>query len=194
MTGRRLEVLGVEKRDKVGFFEWKFVRFCYTLFAGGTSKEAKHLVFDRGDSVGMLMHDLKDDIVILVEQVRVATAEVTGGWILELPAGRVGPGEEPATTASREIAEETGATGDNGEFICAFYPSPGACSERIFLYYFPYPEGLTHGRYGGLENEGEDIAVHRMELADALLKVDSGDIIDAKAIIALRWLQARQLK
>lgn len=194
MKLRTVKILGRSPAWEYRFFKWTFVNFCHTRSDGETSEPQQHLVFERGDSVGMLLHDLVDDVVIFVEQVRIATVPVTDGWLVEIPAGRIDKGETPIAAAVREIEEETGVRALDLESICEFFPSPGTCSERIHLFYCAFPEGITNGRYAGLESEGEDIEIHRVKLDDALRQLEEGTIIDAKAIIALRWLQARRAR
>ena len=63
-------------------------------------------------------------------QYRHAAREV----LLEVPAGRLEPGEAPLEAARRELAEETGHTASTWRELACFLPAPGFCSERIWLY------------------------------------------------------------
>jgi ADP-ribose pyrophosphatase len=135
----------------------------------------------------LVLHDVPANEVVFVEQARVATS----GWILELPAGRVEPNEDPAATAGREAEEETGAAPATVQRISRFYLSPGGCSERLHLFYCPFSDGLTVHEYAGLAQDSEDIRVHRIPLPRALEMIETGEIADAKTMIGLYWL-ARQ--
>jgi ADP-ribose pyrophosphatase len=76
------------------------------------------------------------------------------------------------------------------EHIATFYPSPGGSSELIFLYYSEVsgvPEG--HDNTGGIISEGEDIISLEISLEEALKKIKSGEIMDAKTIIGIYWLE-----
>src|SRR5579859_3727830 len=117
-----LSVLESEEILSRGIFHWRKVKLTYRRFDGSVSEPVERIVFDRGDSVGMLLHDLSGNEVILVEQLRIAA----GGRLLELPAGTVEKGDEPEATAHREIQEETGAQPAAVQLICTFYLSPGA--------------------------------------------------------------------
>ena len=68
--------------------------------------------------------------LLLVRQYRHATGE----WLVEIPAGRVEPGEERARTAERELEEETGHRAASIELLREFYAAPGFCSEWMSLY------------------------------------------------------------
>ena len=142
------------------------------------------MVLDWGDSVAMLLHDTKRDEIVLVGQARVAT----GGKILELPAGKVDKGETAVESAKREMKEETGAEAQTVQHIFTFYLSPGILTEKLHLFYCPFPTGLQVSDKGGLEEEGEDIEIHKIGLGKALGMVRRGQIMDAKTILAILWL------
>ena len=72
----------------------------------------------------------KEGNVYLVRQYRYALSRE----LLELPAGKIDPGEEPQTAAVRELAEETGCTAQTWIDLGDFYPSVGYLTERIHLY------------------------------------------------------------
>ena len=187
MNTGKVTILAKNEILRKGFFRWNLVRFQFQRFDGTESEVAEHIVFDRGDSVAVLVHDLARQEVVLVEQLRIAT----GSWTLEIPAGKLDADEGPEAAAIRELAEETSAVVNKIQSISTFYPSPGACNERIHLFYCPFYEGLTTTRFGGLKSENEDIKVMHMPVAVALDRMSKGEIIDAKTIIALLWLKAQ---
>jgi ADP-ribose pyrophosphatase len=76
------------------------------------------------------------------------------------------------------------------EHISTFYLSPGGTSERIILYYAEV-DGEKTSAGGGLAEEGEDIVNVELSVEDALAQVSSGEIADAKTIIAILWLKDR---
>lgn len=186
-----MNVLAKEEILARAHFKWFNVNFTFRRFDGTVSRPIQRIVFERGDSVGMLLHDLPRDEIVLVEQLRIATAEHGSGLLLEIPAGVLDSGEQPEQTAAREIQEETGAGPTELQPISTFYLSPGACSERIHLFYAPYPKGLKIAEHAGLAEENEDIKVHRVPFIEAMEMVEDGRIADAKTIVALYWLRAR---
>jgi ADP-ribose pyrophosphatase len=117
-----------------------------------------------------------DGRVTLVRQYRhPARAE-----LLEIPAGRIEPGETPATCAAREIEEETGWRARRIEQLAEFYSTPGFCEEKLYLFLgtdlVPVPPAPDHD---------EVIELVDLDLRVALRAVRDGLIVDAKTIIAL---------
>ncbi len=127
------------------------------------------------------LHD--DGTVTLIRQLRPAVEE----FLLELPAGRLSPGEEPEACGRRELLEETGLTADQFRSLGFIYPTPGICDERIHLY---LATGLTQGE--SEQEPYEDIETLRLPFAQALEMAASGAITDSKTAVALfragRWL------
>ena len=155
------------------------------------SDEMTRLNFNRGDSVAVLLHDPEEDSVLLVRQFRYPAYVNDGpGWILELVAGMMAPGQSAHSVARAELLEEAGYAVDDLKPIGSFYVSPGGTSERILLYL-----GLAHRKVssgGGRTDEHEDIQIVEIPLAEATKMVDTGEICDAKTIIALQWLKLRK--
>ena len=108
-------------------------------------------------------------------------------YVLELPAGKLDPGERPAETAARELEEELGVVAGRWEQLSEFYTTPGFCAERLWVF---LATGLreTARRH----EEDEIIEVVRVPFVRALAMVASGEIEDAKTIIGL-LLAARRL-
>lgn len=114
--------------------------------------------------------------VCLIRQYRHAA----GGWLRELPAGKIDSGEEPLNTAKRELAEETGVTANSWQQLDSIYVSPGYCDEQLFLYL------ATELHIGESNlNEHEMIEVHWKSLGIVLEMVDDNSICDAKSVAAL---------
>ncbi|MEO8315278.1 MAG: NUDIX hydrolase [Pseudomonadota bacterium] len=120
--------------------------------------------------------------VCLLHQFRPAAP----GWVWELPAGRLEPGEPPAETARRELKEEAGCEAANWEELGSILSSPGVFAETIHLYMArnlrPVPS--QHERY-------EVIQVHWIPLDDAVQQALSGEIRDGKTVIGLLRAHAR---
>lgn len=184
-------MLGKEEVLHRFFFRWFKFRFEYERFDGTRTEPIDQYVLDRGQSVGVVLHDLGNDEIVLVEQMRIAAIDSGNPWLLELPAGRVDDAEEPLAAASRESQEETGVSPSDVRLICKFYASPGTCSELLHLYYCPFPNGFDAGERGGLVDEHEDIRVHRVTVTEAAAMIESGSIVDAKSIIGVQWLVAQ---
>ena len=124
------------------------------------------------------------DEVVLVRQYRYPT----GGWLLELPAGKLDAGEDPAACARRELAEETGLTAGELVPLGWIWTTPGAADERIWLF-------ATRCEGDGGERALEDdevLELCRLPLAEAVRRAAAGDLHDAKTAVALLRWAARQ--
>lgn len=100
--------------------------------------------------------------------------------ILEIPAGTLEAGEDPDKCAVRELKEETGYLAVKWEPIGQVYPSPGYATEKMWLY---FAQDLTAST-AALE-EDESLQVEIVPFREAIGKIDSGEIVDAKSIAAL---------
>lgn len=114
--------------------------------------------------------------VCLLRQYRHAA----GGWLWELPAGKIDPGEAPAATAERELAEEAGVFAASWDSLGCLHSSPGVFTEVIHLY---LARGLNEVDLG--HEADEIIEVHWLPLVDALTWCADGKITDAKTLIGL---------
>lgn len=117
-----------------------------------------------------------DGRVALVRQYRhPARAE-----LLEIPAGRIEPGEDPEDCAAREVEQETGFRPGRIKRLAGFYSTPGFCEEILHVFLAtdltPTSQQLDHD---------ELVEVHLLELDEALKMIDRGEIVDSKTIIAL---------
>jgi nudix-type nucleoside diphosphatase (YffH/AdpP family) len=190
---KRVEIISENEIFKRHFFKVNEAKLKHEQYGGAMSSELTRLNFERGDSVAILMHNPDDDTIVLTEQFRYSTYkpenEKETGWILEIPAGTVEKGETAEDTVRREVKEEVGYEVEEVRHLSTFYVSPGWTSERIMLYYASVNPKNQTGKGGGVISEGEDIRVMLVKVNEALAKIDTGEIKDAKSIIALQWLQ-----
>ena len=105
---------------------------------------------------------------------------VAGGWIWELPAGKLEPNEPPLETAKRELIEEAGVSASQWESLGTALSSPGVFSEVLHLFYATEIEPST-----AAHEHSEVIEVHWIPLTEAYEWAMNGQISDAKTIIAL---------
>ncbi len=120
-----------------------------------------------------------DPQLLLIKQYRHAA----DGFIYEVPAGRLDPGEDPATCARRELREETGCTAERVEFLTTMFTTPGFTDEKIHLY---MAEGLTFGATG--READEFLTVETVTLSRALQMVKETEIRDAKTALAILYV------
>ena len=117
-----------------------------------------------------------DPQLILIKQYRYAA----GGYIYEIPAGRLDAGEDPAVCARRELEEETGCTAERVERLTTIVTTPGFCDERIHLF---MAVGLTMGEHR--REHDEFLEVERLSLSQALAMIERGEISDSKTVCGL---------
>lgn len=124
---------------------------------------------------------LADGRVCLIRNYRVAVDRT----LIELPAGTLEPGEAPAVTAERELAEETGYRAAKIEQLCQFYMSPGILNERMTLFLATdLIEGAAH------RESGEEIENLLVSWDDAMGMARDGEIQDAKSLVGLLYFDA----
>jgi ADP-ribose pyrophosphatase len=191
MSAREIDLISHELAYQEWHFRLERLRLRHEMVKGGLTPELTRLVLERGDGVAAVLHDLSQDALIFVEQFRPGGFLRGQPWLLELPAGMVGAGENPAEAMRRELLEETGYRVPNLEPISIFYLSPGGSSERIFLYYARVTAADRIAEGGGLPAEREDIRLVQFSTAKAFAKMRAGAFPDAKTLIGLQWLSAR---
>jgi ADP-ribose pyrophosphatase len=118
----------------------------------------------------------EDHSIVLIRQHR----HCAGGEIWEIPAGRIDEGENPLDCAVRELGEEVGYKCSHIEKLTAVYSAPGFCTEKIHIF---LATGLTPCEKN--QEEDEIIEVVKMPLDEAVEKVRSGEIDDAKTVVAI---------
>ena len=158
----------------------------------GTRQTVSRLSVERGDAAAVLMVDRQRSVVWLVEQFRYSAFKNGPGWIVEIPAGVVEPGEEPEETARREIFEEIGISQIPAlQPISTFYSSPGITSERTFLFYVAVENVFADLERAKKHRDAtEDINVVEWSVAEFVARAISGRLDDAKTLIAGLWLYA----
>lgn len=126
---------------------------------------------------------VKDDgTVVLIRQFRHAAS----GFIYEIPAGKLHPGEDPLHCASRELEEEVGYRASSFELLSSIFTAPGFADEVIHVY---KATGLTKGRQQLDRDEVLDVI--EMPLTEAVARIEDGTIRDAKTIVGLQAVYLR---
>lgn len=168
-----------------GFFKVDELQLRYQRFNGEMTSPMTRLVFERGDSVAAVLFNADTKRLIFTRQFRAPSYEKGPGWITEIIAGMIDPGEDPDDALRREVFEETGYRIRDARAISTFYLSPGGSSERIFLYYAEVNNATHDGEGGGVRGEGEDIQLVEMGVSEALADVAVGRFPDSKTIVGL---------
>ena len=126
----------------------------------------------------------EDPRILLIRQYRHAS----GGYLFEIPAGRLDEGESPEKCAIRELREETGYSAATLEHLSSFFTTPGFTDERIHVF---MAIGLEPGDQA-LESD-EILDLHPTHISEALKRVSTGEVVDAKSMLGI-LLSARRIR
>jgi ADP-ribose pyrophosphatase len=119
-----------------------------------------------------------DPQIMLIKQYRYAA----GGYLYEVPAGKLEPGEDPEECAARELREETGCSAQRIQHLFTTFTTPGFTDEQIHVY---MAVGITRG--AAHTERDEFLEVHTMTLSRSLQMIQQGDIRDAKTALAILY-------
>jgi ADP-ribose pyrophosphatase len=172
-----------------GFFDFEILKLRHRRHDGAMSGVVSREVLHIPNAAAVLPYDPRRDRVVLIEQFRAGTmGHPEGPWLLETVAGLMEPGEAPEATARREIVEEAGLEAGRLERVGVYVASPGAVTEHTTVF-IAEVDSRHAGGIHGLAAETEDIKSHVVGLDEAFAWLESGRIVAANAVVALRWLQ-----
>jgi ADP-ribose pyrophosphatase len=132
----------------------------------------------RHPGAAMIIAFLDEQTVLFVHQFRYPLRR----HFIELPAGKIDPGEDPLRTAQRELKEECGYEASEWRHLTTMHPCIGYADERIELY---LARNLTH--VGHALDEDEFIEAFPLAIHSALTWVREGRITEAKAVTGVLW-------
>ncbi|MGI6713022.1 MAG: NUDIX hydrolase [Bacillota bacterium] len=138
-------------------------------------KTAEREIVEHGGAVAIVPIN-KDGNIILVKQFRKPLEQET----IEIPAGKLNPGENPEKCALRELQEEIGYTAEKLEYKFSYYTSPGFCNEILHLF---FASNLKESKKPC--DEDEIIEITQVSLQKALHMIMKGEIIDGKTITGI---------
>ncbi len=140
-----------------------------------SGQETSREIVEHSDCVAIVAIDEKEN-VLLVNQFR----QAVGRELLEIPAGGIEAGEDPAAAVRRELQEETGYRPEKLEKIGGFYSAPGYCTEYLYLY---LATGLVPRQL--YAEDTDEITLTRVPVSQIPALITSGRICDAKSIAGL---------
>lgn len=123
---------------------------------------------------------IADQEIIMVRQFRYALGRET----LEIPAGKVDPGESPEACARRELLEETGYEAGMLRFLYTYAPAIGYSNELIHIY-----SGHDLRERRGKVDEREITTVERLPLGEVKELIRKGLILDGKTLLSLSLME-----
>ena len=162
--------------DSQCIYEGKIVRLEVDQLEFGGRATIREVVRHPG---GVVLLGIRDDgLIPFVRQLRYPMQEE----VLELPAGKLDPGEDPREAAAREMEEETGYRPVDLEHVFSFYSTPGFCDELLHLFYSS--QLIETARNPEFD---EHLEIEFYTLDEALQLALSGKIRDAKTLVAVLW-------
>lgn len=152
---------------------------CDTVKLPNGEKSTREVVRHPGAVAILAFHE---EELLLVKQYRYPLEKVT----LEIPAGKLDPGEEPLNCAQRELREETGF-GGRLEYLGEFYTTPGFTDEIIYLY------KAVDLHWDPLKADDEEfLHVVRIPWVKAVEMVFKNEIKDAKTMLGILYLWGKE--
>jgi ADP-ribose diphosphatase len=177
-----------------GYFQLDRYTLRHRLYRGGWSAPMRREVFERGNTVGILLYDPPRDALVLVEQFRLP-AHLAGfpAWQIEIVAGIIDDQRErPRSVAVREAHEETGVVLTAPPFLAQkFMTSPGGSTETFHLF-CARVDSRGVGGIHGLPHEHEDIKVTVKRFSAVIKAALAGRIQNGPTLTALYWLAANR--
>lgn len=181
----RIQNLVRETLSEAWYTLYRFT-FDYLRSDGSWNKQQRE-AYDRGNGAAALLFDPLRQRVILTRQFRLPTF-INGneeGFLIEACAGLL-DGDAPEVCMKREILEETGYAVEDVEKVAEVYTSPGAVTEKLYLFMAEYSPEMKRDGGGGVVAESEDIEVLEWSYAEVVRALEKGSITDAKTQILLQ--------
>lgn len=163
-------------------FEGRFFQVSTETFLGPDGQTVEREIVRHPGAVAVVA--VMDGNLLMVRQMRHAVLDP----LLEVPAGKLEPDEDPWDTARRELMEETGFACDSLELLASYYSSPGFTDERFWTF---YTDSLRKVSEPPEMDGDEPIQVQWVPLDGALDAIKDGRIADAKTIIGITMLLLR---
>jgi GDP-mannose pyrophosphatase NudK len=157
----------------------------------GDWQQRKREIYDNGNSAVILPYDAGRGTVLLTRQLRLPIYLQDGAESsVEACAGKL-DGEKAEKRIMKEMEEELGYRVENVERLFELYASPAAIMEKLEFFTCTYSPRDRVSQGGGLAEEGEDVEVVETSLEQAAAMVAAGEIIDAKTVVLIQYLQQR---
>ena len=164
-------------------------------FKDGTWKRISRESYDRGNGACVLLYNKQKNTVILTKQFRMPAYanNKNDGMSIEVCAGAIDKNEAPEVCIIRETEEEVGYKIPKATKVLEAYTSPGAVTEKMYLFVAEYTDAMQVNAGGGLASENEEIEVLEISFTKVIQMMKDQTIMDAKTIMLLQYAQINKL-
>lgn len=164
-------------------------------FKNGNWKRLSRETYNRGNGTAILLFNPDKGTVILTKQFRMPAYEndSNDGMSIEACAGAIDNNDNALETIIRETEEEVGYKITNAKQVLSAYTSPGALTEKMYLFVAEYSDAMKINEGGGVDSEDEEIEVIELPFKQVIEMVKNEEIIDAKTIMLVQYAQINKL-
>ncbi|HMS67893.1 MAG TPA: GDP-mannose pyrophosphatase NudK [Saprospiraceae bacterium] len=170
-------------------------KITYEFFKKDGSRHVQEReAYDRGNGATILLYNTQNHSIILTKQFRLPTY-INGnetGMLIEACAGLLDK-DNPEECIRRETEEETGYQIKAIQKAFQAYMSPGSVTEILHFFIAEYDAEMKVNEGGGLESEQENIEVLEIDFQKAIQMIENGEIMDAKTIMLIQYLQLKNM-
>jgi len=185
MSEPRVRIQKVETLSNDWFLLQK-TTFDFRRSDGSWQRQTRE-TYDRGNGATILLYNRALETVVLIRQFRFPTyGNGHDGFLIETAAGLLDQAT-PEERIKAEVEEETGYRVGEVRKVFEAFMSPGSVTERLYFFVAEYDPGSRAGAGGGIAEEGEDIEVLELPMAQALRMMAAGEIADGKTIMLLQY-------
>lgn len=171
----------------------KLFTYEYTRLTGAKETQVRE-VYDKGDGAAVFMYNPLERKVLLTRQFRMP-AYINGvqdGIMTEVPAGML-DADDPETCILKEIEEETGYRIPTVDKVHYAYMTPGAVTEKTYLFFGQYDASMKVSDGGGLVSEHEEIEVIEMSYEKLKKAYQKNEFTDAKTLLLIQYAMINRL-
>ena len=164
-------------------------------FKDGSWKRLSRESYDRGNGTSILLYNKKKGTIILTKQFRMPAYanDKNDGLSIEVCAGALDKDESAESCIIREVEEEVGYKINKATKVLEAYTSPGAVTEKMYMFIAEYSDEMKVNSGGGVDSEDEDIEVLEIPFKEAIEMMKNFKILDAKTIMLLQYAQINNL-
>lgn len=158
-------------------------------FNDGSWKTVSRECYNRGNGTAVLLYNIDKQTVILTKQFRIPAYvnDEKDGMSVEVCAGALDKNEDPESCIIREIEEEVGYKVPQVTKVMECYMSPGAVTEKMYLFIAEYTDDMKVNSGGGLASENEEIEVMELSFKEVVGMMERNEIIDAKTQLLVQY-------